>query len=186
MTEQQQYRVLYSDGNFEVRTYLAHVVAQVEVSGNAEQAASGAFQPLFRYISGANESSKGIAMTAPVIQQPSGEKLDMTAPVIQEKSGTDRWTVSFVLPAGRTLEEFPKPTDSRVSLHAIEEEVAAALRWSGSWTSVNVNRWTEELHNRISEAGWKEIGKPRWARFDPPMKLPFLRRNEIVIPISGT
>jgi len=185
MTEQQQYRVIYSQGNFEVRTYLAHVVAQVEVVGNAERAASAAFQPLFRYISGANESSKSIAMTAPVIQKSSGEKIDMTAPVIQEKSGNNRWTVSFVLPAGRTLEEFPKPTDSRVSLHSIPEEIAAALRWSGSWTSANVKRWTEELHNRIADAGWKEIGEPRWARFDPPMKLPFLRRNEIVIPISG-
>ena len=185
MTEQQQYRVLHAQGNFEVRTYLAHVVAQVEVAGNAEEAASVAFQPLFRYISGANESSKSIAMTAPVIQQSSGEKIDMTAPVIQEKSGIDRWTVSFVLPAGRTLEEFPKPTDSRVSLHTIEEEVAATMRWSGSWTSANVKRWTEELHNRIAEAGWRETGEPRWARFDPPMKLPFLRRNEIVIPISG-
>ena len=185
MTEQQQYRVLHSEGNFEVRSYLEHVFAEVEVTGNAEQAASAAFQPLFRYISGANESSKSIEMTAPVIQQPSGEKLDMTAPVIQEKSGTDRWTVSFVLPAGRTLEEFPKPTDSKVSLRSVPEEVAAALRWSGSWTSANVARWTEELHKRIAEAGWKEIGEPRWARFDPPMKLPFLRRNEIVIPISG-
>ncbi|MFZ9694105.1 MAG: SOUL family heme-binding protein [Candidatus Nanopelagicales bacterium] len=185
MTEQQQYRVLYTQGNFEVRAYLEHVVAQVEVVGNAEQAASAAFQPLFRYISGANESANKIAMTAPVIQQSSGEKIEMTAPVIQEKSGNNQWTVSFVLPAGRTLEQFPKPTDSRVSLHTIPEEIAASLRWSGSWTSANVNRWTEELHNRIAEAGWKETGEPRWARFDPPMKLPFLRRNEIVIPISG-
>lgn len=185
MTEQQQYRVLYSSGDFEVRLYSQHVVAKVEVSGTVDQAASAAFQPLFRYISGASESSKSFAMTAPVIQQSTGEQLAMTAPVIQEKASADRWKVSFVLPAGRKFEDYPKPTDSRVTLHLIPEEVAATLRWSGSWTAVNVARWTGELRNLIAEAGWSEIGEPRWARFDPPTKLPFRRRNEIVIPISG-
>ena len=122
-------------------------------------------------------------MTAPVIQQPTSERLAMTAPVIQEAAGTDEWTVSFVLPAGRSLSDYPVPTDSRVSLRAVPGETAAAIRWSGRWTDSNIARRTATLRQAIAEAGWQESGDPRWARFDPPWKPPFARRNEIVIPV---
>lgn len=186
MTEQQEYRVLDVHGDVELREYAPHVVATVDVPGSVEQATNAAFDPLFRYISGANKTAEALAMTAPVIQEPAGEQLAMTAPVVQERSGADQWTVSFVLPAGRRLEDYPQPTDPRVSLRAIATEVAAALTWSGSWTSANVARWTAELRQRIADAGWSETGEARWARFDPPMRPNALRRNEIVIPVAYT
>ena len=183
MTEQQEYRVLKSHGDVELREYAACVVADVVVSGSAEQAGSAAFRPLFQYISGANRGAEPLEMTAPVIQKPASERLAMTAPVIQEAVGTDEWTVSFVLPAGRSLSDYPVPTDSRVSLRAVPGETAAAIRWSGRWTESNIERRTATLRQAIAEAGWEESGEPRWARFDPPWKPPFARRNEIVIPV---
>ena len=183
MTEQQEYRVLKSHGDLELREYAACVVADVVVSGSAEQAGSAAFRPLFQYISGANRGAEPLEMTAPVIQKPDRERLAMTAPVIQEAVGTDEWTVSFVLPAGRSLSDYPVPTDSRVSLRAVPGETAAAIRWSGRWTESNIERRTATLRQAIAEAGWEESGEPRWARFDPPWKPPFARRNEIVIPV---
>ena len=183
MTEQQEYRVLDAQGDVELREYAPCVVADVVMSGSAEQAGSAAFQPLFRYISGANRGAESLAMTAPVIQQSTSERLAMTAPVIQEAAGTDAWTVSFVLPAGRPLSDYPVPSDPRVSLRSIPAETAAAIRWSGRWTESNIARRTEELRHAIAESGWQESGEPRWARFDPPWKPPFARRNEIVIPV---
>ena len=184
MTEQQEYRVLNAHGNVELREYAPCVVADVVVSGSAEQAGSAAFRPLFEYISGANRGAESLAMTAPVIQQPTSERLAMTAPVIQEAAGAGEWTVSFVLPAGRSLSEYPTPTNSRVSLRAVPGETAAAIRWSGRWTSSNIARRTQDLRQVMAEAGWQESGEPRWARFDPPWKPPFARRNEIVIPVQ--
>ena len=183
MTEQQEYRVLKSHGDVELREYAPCVVADVVVSGLAEQAGSAAFRPLFQYISGANRGAEPLEMTAPVIQQPASERLAMTAPVIQEAVGTDEWTVSFVLPAGRSLSDYPVPTDSRVSLRAVPGETAAAIRWSGRWTESNIERRTATLRQAMAEAGWEESGEPRWARFDPPWKPPFARRNEIVVPV---
>ena len=183
MTEQQEYRVLNAHGNVELREYAPCVVADVITSGSAEQAGSAAFRPLFEYISGANHGAEPLAMTAPVIQQPTSERLAMTAPVIQEAAGAGEWTVSFVLPAGRSLSEYPTPTNSRVSLRAVPGETAAAIRWSGRWTSSNIARRTQDLRQVMAEAGWQESGEPRWARFDPPWKPPFARRNEIVIPV---
>ena len=186
MTEQQEYRVLNSHGNVELREYAPCVVADVVTSGSAEQAGSAAFRPLFEYISGANRGAEPLAMTAPVIQKPASERLAMTAPVLQEAAGANEWTVSFVLPAGRSLAEYPVPANPRVSLRAVPGETAAAIRWSGRWTASNIARRTEELRRAIAEAGWQESDQPRWARFDPPWKPPFARRNEIVIPVRRT
>lgn len=183
VTEQQAYEVLETRGDVELRRYADCVVADVVVTGSAEQAGNKAFRPLVSYIGGSNQSAASLAMTAPVIQQASGEKLAMTAPVIQEAVDADRWTVSFVLPGSRSLEEYPVPTDPRVSLRAVAGETAAALRWSGRWTSGNVARRTEELQQAMADAGWAAAGPSRWARFDPPWTPPFARRNEIVIPV---
>jgi hypothetical protein len=183
VTEQQQYQVVERSGEIELRLYADCVVADVVVAGSAEQAGNSAFRPLISYISGSNRSAASLAMTAPVIQQQAPEKLAMTAPVIQEAAGEDRWTVSFVLPGSRPIEEYPVPTDPRVTLRAVPGETAAALRWSGRWTSGNVATRTEELARGIADAGWEPVGAPRWARFDPPWKPPFARRNEIVIPV---
>ena len=186
MTEQQEYRVLNVHGAVELREYAPCVVADVITSGSAEQAGSAAFRPLFEYISGANRGAEPLAMTAPVIQKPASEPLAMTAPVLQEAAGANEWTVSFVLPAGRALSEYPVPANPRVSLREIPGETAAAIRWSGRWTASNIARRTEELRRAIAEAGWQESDQPRWARFDPPWKPPFARRNEIVIPVRRT
>ncbi|MFM7210732.1 MAG: SOUL family heme-binding protein [Actinomycetota bacterium] len=183
MTEQQEYRVLEAHGDVELREYAPCVVADVVVPGSAEQAANAAFRPLFQYISGANRGAEPLAMTAPVIQQSASERLAMTAPVIQEPSDADEWTVSFVLPAGRSLSDYPVPADTRVSLRAVPAETAAAIRWSGRWTESNIARRSQELRREMAKAGWQESGEPRWARFDPPWKPPFARRNEIVIPV---
>ena len=176
--------MLESRGDIELREYAPCVVADVVVSGSAEQAASAAFRPLFQYISGANRGVEPLEMTAPVIQQPTSERLAMTAPVIQEAAGTDEWTVSFVLPAGRELSDFPVPTDPRVSLRAVPAEKAAAISWSGRWSESNIARRSQDLRRAMAAAGWEESGEPRWARFDPPWKPPFARRNEIVIPVA--
>lgn len=108
----------------------------------------------------------------------------MTAPVTQEDSGQGSWVVSFVLPGERSLQDYPVPVDPQVTLRAVPEHVAAALRWSGRWTTRNIERRTAELRTLMDQAGWQGGGKPRWARFDPPWTPPFLRRNEIVIPTA--
>lgn len=187
MTQEQKYTVLESRDDIELRQYAPCVVADVIVTGSEEKASNAAFRPLFAYISGSNHASTSLAMTAPVLQQ-SGEKLAMTSPVIQEAIRTDSedestWTVSFVMPGTGSIAEYPLPNDPRVTLRAVPGDTAAVVRWSGRWTSGNVAKRTEQLHRAIAAAGWQIAGNPRWARFDPPWKPPFARRNEIVIPV---
>ncbi len=186
MTEQQPYDVLEQHDGFELRRYPAHVVAEVEVEGSFEDAGNRAFRALFRYITGHNTSQQSVAMTSPVLQEAASEKVAMTAPVIQAETAGGGYVVAFVLPASMTLETAPVPADPLVRVREVPERLAAAVRYSGRWTQSSYERHLTELLDAVAAAGLVAIGAPRLARFDPPFKPWFLRRNEVVQDVVQT
>lgn len=191
MTEQQPFELVRSYPHFELRRYPAHVVAETRVSASFDRAGNAAFRHLFNYISGSNSASQKLAMTAPVIQgtgspgKGPAQKLAMTAPVLQSGplSGKDapaEFVVAFVLPAGLSAETAPVPTDPEVKIRAVPGSLAAALRFSGSGSESAFARRNDGLQSALTLAGLTAVGPPRFARFDPPFKPWFLRRNEVV------
>jgi hypothetical protein len=169
VTEQQIYRLVAKGPGYELREYPPHVVAEVELSESFEKAGNRAFRPLVSYISGRNRGAVKLAMTAPVVQQPTGTR--------------GRYRVAFVMPAGSTVDTLPVPADSAVTVHEVPEQLAAASRFSGRWSEDSYDRHVAELRAAIAEAGMTAVGEPRYARFDPPWKPWFLRRNEVVIAV---
>ena len=182
MTEEQKYRVEQKFPNFEVRRYEACVFADVTVTGDFESAGNVGFRPLIGYISGNNQPNYKIAMTAPVVQEPV-VKIDMTSPVLQQSSGQEN-IISFVMPAGITLDALPIPTNTEVSLREVPEQLMAVSRFSGRWTVATYLKHVAELESNIAQSGFTPNGSPRFARFDPPWTPWFMRRNEIQIPIA--
>lgn len=87
MAKKQEFRVIRSYNDFEVREYSPCVLAEVKVSADYSSAAGLAFSSLFQYISKGNKGSEKIAMTAPVI---SAQKAD--------KTEENEWFISFVMP----------------------------------------------------------------------------------------
>ena len=164
MTEQQQYEIVTRHSNAELRRYARCTLADVTLTGSAERVGNRAFGPLVRYI-----SAKQLAMTAPVLQA--------------QGDAQSQWTVSFVLPGGKAISEYPLPDDANVTLREIPEHFAMAMTWSGRWTYSSVESHTEVLRLAIKQAGLTEIGMPVWARYDPPWKPWFLRRNEVLIDV---
>lgn len=185
MTEQQAYEVVRVYDEFELRRYAPHVVAEVVVRAPFEDAGNMAFRILLGYISGQNRSARKVAMTAPVIQrQP--EKIPMTEPVEQRETGEGEYAVAFVLPSSFTLDQAPVPTSPEVQLRERPAVLSAARRYGGRWTQASFEHHREELDTAIRTAGLTPIGSPRWARFDPPFKPWFLRRNEVVQDVAAT
>jgi hypothetical protein len=182
MTEEQKYLVEQKFPKFEVRRYEACVFADVTVTGDFESAGNVGFRPLIGYISGNNKPNSKIAMTAPVVQEPVS-KIAMTSPVLQQSSGQEN-IVSFVMPAGMTIDALPIPSSSKVSLREVPEQLLAVSRFSGRWTHTVYIRYVAELESSIAESGFTPNGSPRFARFDPPWTPWFMRRNEIQIPIA--
>ena len=182
-TEEAAYKEIEKDGKFAVRDYEAHVLAETEVKGNLKEAGNKAFRPLFRYISGHNESSGKIAMTAPVSQSPSGKKIAMTAPVGQQRRG-DKWVVSFMMPASYTLDTLPKPKDAAVKLREVPARRMVAVRYSGRWSADRFEQHKKELENWVKAQGLVTKGDWVWARYNSPMTPWFMRRNEILVEIE--
>ena len=186
MTEQQPFQLVQRYPHFELRRYPAYVVAEIQVTETFDRAGNAAFRHLFKYISGNNTARQKLAMTAPVIQElgPS-QKLAMTAPVLQSGPlrGSEEaadFAVAFVLPADLTAETAPVPADPQVTIRTVPGSLTAALRFSGSGSETAFERRNNGLQAALVLAGLTAVGLPRFARFDPPFKPWFLRRNEVL------
>ena len=162
MTPQQPYRSIERFGSVEIRNYPQHTLAEVMVSGEFDDAGNRGFRPLFTYIQGQ------IAMTAPVVQTP----------------GEHSHAVAFVMPQGQDADTLPTPSDPRVHLRVVPEQVAAALQFSGWGNSRDLQRRSRELLHGLAESPWQPVGQVRLARFNAPFVPPFLRRNEVVVDVE--
>lgn len=186
-TEEAAYTVEKTAGRFEVRRYEPQVVAEVRVEAAMEAAGNQAFRLLYGYISGDNRGRTKIAMTAPVGQEPAqgqGEKIAMTSPVSQQKT-SNTWAVTFMMPSSYTLETLPEPRDSRVRLRRVPAQRMAAVRYRGRWTRQGYEQHLDRLQTWMEQNGLQPAGTPVWARYNPPFTPPFLRRNEVLIPVKG-
>jgi effector-binding domain-containing protein len=182
--EEAKYKVISKAENFELRDYPSYIVAETEVEGTLEDAGDKAFNRLFDYISGENQSRDKIAMTSPVTQKPSSEKIAMTAPVGQ-KPTAGGWMVSFMMPMSYTLDTLPVPNNPDVKLRQIPARRMASVRYSGTWSEKRYLRYLKELESWIEKNGFRILGEPVWARYNPPFTPWFLRRNEILIPVDS-
>ena len=152
---------------FEIRKYTSNIQASVRSEGSGDLVNRGSFQRIAGYIFGRNSSNQRIAMTAPVLMwQDDGASM-----------------MSFVMPSEYTLDDLPIPDDAGLQLAVKEEEIVAALLFRGFSRPSKVARLTKRLQSLVEQEGWQQIGPARLAVYDPPTTLPFLRRNEILIPI---
>ena len=181
--EEPTFKIVLSDNAFEVRDYPALIVAEVTVTGEQKEAANKGFRLLAGYIFGGNKRRQSIAMTAPVAQEPVGEKIAMTAPVTQiENSGT--WTVRFTMPRAYTMEALPEPNDPKVKLRHLPEARFAVLRFSGLASKGDVHAKSTELLATARAHHLRASGPVTLAQYDPPWTLWFMRRNEVMIPVE--
>ena len=171
MTERQEFNLLRTYDDFELREYMPCVIAEVKVSAEYSTASSSAFASLFNYISSGNKSSEKIAMTAPVI---AAQKAD--------SSESDEWYVSFVMPSGATFGQLPHPNDSQVKLRELPSETCVVKSFRGRATEELSKKITQELRASASKANIALSNETRICRFDAPFKPGLFHYNEIVIP----
>ncbi|HNA74731.1 MAG TPA: heme-binding protein [Candidatus Obscuribacter sp.] len=179
--EEPAYKTELEDGAFELRSYPAVIAASVQVAGNGDGAANNAFKILAGYIFGKNKAQKKIAMTAPVVQETS-EKIAMTVPVTVEKLNMSM-TMSFYMPSKYTLQSLPEPLDKRIKLSQVPPRKFAVLRFSGFATEGSCVLKEVELKRWMAARKLEQTGESMRAFYNPPWTLPFLRRNEIWIPL---
>ena len=147
----------------EIRAYAPRVMA---ITDMAEDSNSG-FRVLAGYIFGGNAEEEKIAMTAPVQQSMAGEK-----------------EMAFMMPAEYALEDLPKPEDQRVSFREAPAYTAAVIQFSGWASAEKADENWQQLRRCLIAEGIDITGEPTLNQYNPPWTLPFMRRNEIIVPVA--
>jgi hypothetical protein len=164
--ESAEYRVLDSDGIFEVREYPDLMVATTEAQVNM-QGKDGSFMRLFRYISGGNEQKEKIAMTTPVF--------------MAAETDNTRGRMGFVMPKSISENRVPDPSDEDVEIRKRMGGQFAVIRFSGRIDAEATSNAEDRLREWMNGKGLIGVDEAESAGYDPPWTPGPLRRNEILI-----
>ena len=167
--EEPEFEVLREYKRFEVRRYPDSIQARLLTPGTGWSGSSGGFRRIAGYIFGGNERDQSIAMTAPVHMWQADEGAMM----------------SFIMPSEHALGDLPRPNDDGIEISQVDGYVVAALRFSGFSRTSKARALMGKLTRMAEAEGLNPTGYPILAVYDNPgTTLPFLRRNEILLPIE--
>ncbi|HEX2692080.1 MAG TPA: heme-binding protein [Kofleriaceae bacterium] len=155
-------------GDVELRRYDALIEACARVDDvTLEEAIDHGYGRLAGYICGDNQTGELLARTTPIL----------TA----MRDGC--YTISFVMPSGRTLDGLPRPDHPGIELRMVPPRGIAALRFHGRCTRDNIAAHERVLLCELFHAGFSARGSISLASFDAPATLPILHRNELWIEV---
>ncbi len=169
-TEEQKYKVVYNDKDFEIRFYPSATLATVYSDAKSYRELSGnGFRMLAGYIFGGNESDTKISMTSPVHMDINNSKSAM----------------SFVMPSSYNKENLPKPDNPNVKIEKTEDEYVAVIRFGGYASDDDIKKYSEKLGILLREKGIVYYGNFRFLGYNPPYEF-IGRRNEIIVSVRWT
>lgn len=182
--EEPKFTLVESKTGYDIRDYEPYIIAETDVTGDYNDATSNGFRIIADYIFGNNTSRSSIAMTAPVLESKSSEKIAMTVPVIDTEKDESTRTISFVLPSEYTLETLPMPNNPQVTITQVDSRKVVVLSFTWYPTAKRVESKKKELLALIEKDGLEVDGEIQVARYNPPLSMPLVLRNEIIIPIK--
>ena len=169
--EEPEYELLSEYEGFEIRRYSESVQARLLTPSSGWSGSSGGFRRIAGYIFGGNETNQRIAMTAPV-------------QMWDNDSGS---MMSFTMPSKYSIKDLPSPIDKGVEIVEVDEYVVAVLPFSGLSRNSKARRLMAKLETLVQASGLTAEGAPVLAVYDNPgTTLPFMRRNEIHLPLNWT
>jgi hypothetical protein len=167
-TEQQIYRVVKKEKDFEIRFYPEATMASLNLAAsNYQGVASNGFRKLANYIFGGNEQSKSISMTAPVRMQ------------LSDKGST----MSFVMPKKYDTTSLPTPNDTSIHIHTDAAQYVAVINFGGYASDEKIKSNLAILEKRLKDSNINIIGPYQFLAYNPPYQV-IGRTNEIIIPIE--
>ena len=166
-----EYIVLEKTGELEIRQYPELIVARTRVEANFEDAGNLAFRRLAGYIFGKNSENQKISMTAPVTMSP-------------ESADDGVHWISFFMPAEYQLADLPEPVDGLVEITRVPAARMAVLAYKGGWSEEKYDTHRSRLMSLLEDSRWEISGEPIWARYNSPFRPPFMRSNEVMVPVD--
>lgn len=173
------YTVLKKFRDYEVRRYDSYLVAatgpgldvkEMRASEPAPtkmdgQVAGQAFNSLAGYIFGQANATN--------------TKMEMTTPVFTKEN-----KMQFVV-SGDSIDKLPASTNESVVIQEEAGGIFVAKKFSGIATDEAAREVETQLRKAIKRNGLNASGNAALAQYNDPFTNPFLRRNEIIIPVDN-
>ena len=162
------YKLIEQKGNIEIREYNQYVIAKTstKISDNKED--NNMFRTLAGYIFGNNNANKSIPMTAPV--------------TMYDSNNTQ--TMIFYMLDAKTTYDLPIPDNKDIKLENFNLGKCAVIKFSWFTSDFKINKYKEKLKNYLSDNNLIALSPYMLNRYDPPWRMPFMRRNEIIVQIK--
>jgi hypothetical protein len=175
-TEEPDYRVLATDGDFQIREYPAMTVAETVVFGPRRNALSQGFKVLAGYIFAKDRDGEKLPMTVPVMQD-AGDPMASDPPMFDDEL-EGGWRTRFVMSEGRSAADLPKPSDG-VELVELEPRRVGVVSFAGRPGDRGLAEQEDRLRGWLARRGEASEAEPEYAFYNSPVIPGPLRRNEV-------
>ena len=179
-TEEPDYRVLVTDGDYQLRDYPAMTVAETVVEGGRKASLSAGFRVLADYIFAKSRGGEKLSMTVPVMQD-GGDPMASDPPLFDDEL-EGAWRTRFVMPAGRDVDDLPQPPDG-VELVEMPARKVAVVSFTGVANDKLLSAQEDRLRGWLARRGDTSEAEPEYAFYNSPMIPGPLRRNEVWLPL---
>ena len=176
-----EYRVLVTDGEFELRAYPEIIVAETMIEGPRKEALNQGFRALADYIFAKSRDGEELPMSVPVLQD-SGQATT-TDGLMFDDTAEGQWRVRFVMPEGRARDDLPE-APAGINLVEVPARRVAAVKFSGVADDGRLTEQEDLLRGWLQRRGEDVAREPEYAFYNSPMIPPPLRRSEVLLPLD--
>ena len=162
-----KYDLINKDGNIEIRQYGQYVVARTSV-GSINKHDNNMFRTLASYIFGGNKQNQSIPMTAPVTTY----------------EDTDSYNMVFYMLDAENIDDMPEPNGQNILFENFNLGKCAVISFSWFSSESRVNSHTDKLKKYLKDNNLTATSSFMVNRYDPPWRMPFMRRNEVLVQIN--
>lgn len=168
--EEPPYEAVEKDGNFEIRVYQKQLRASVTIENMPfDEFREKAFDILTEYIFGENS-----------------EIIDMTSPVLQSQTSDNSWMMSIILPQELSLSDVPKPLNPDIQISEVKASDVAVYSYHGKNSLEKIEKHKKVLLDWLDKhPKYESAGESSAAHYDAPFVIPFMKKNEIHVPIRS-
>lgn len=168
--EEPPYETVEQDGDFEIRVYQKQLRASVTIENTSfDEFREKAFDALAEYI-----------------YEENSEIIDMTSPVLESETSDNTWTMSIVLPEKFSMSNVRKPLNSDIQISEVKPMDVAVCSYHGNNSLEKIETHKKKLLDWLDKhPKYEPAGEYSAAQYDAPFVIPFMKKNEIHVPIRS-
>ncbi len=167
------FRLVIKDDPFALRDYPPILVASVVHVGARDKALKQGFARLAEFTARGDRGNPN-----------NGSNVSKIWPVLHERTqNAGEWRTRFIMPLRDTQADVAAPPHG-ITLDEVPMRRVAAITFSGSPNDAALRQREDSLRRWCEGRGLQPVGQFEYASYDAPPLPPFLRKNEVWVPVA--